>query len=266
MEILDNETNIGLIRNNNEDAVKTINHPKNKNIKLLLIADGMGGKQHGEVASNFVADEIEKYFINKDFKTFNNMKRTESLIKRLIIRLNKKLIKDYGENKLGTTLTMAIVNKNKTIIFNIGDSRAYIYKDKKLTQVTEDDSAIWMYYKYGEVEKDDLRYFSSCNIITSCVGISKDFCSISTIKIKNDYDILLLFSDGVTDLITDKKIQKIVKSTKKSNIIKKIVNEAVYQDQHLTIPTKLERKNYDTYIVPVKGRDNATGAIYIKKV
>lgn len=266
MEILDLETNIGLYRKNNEDAVKVLTHPKNDKMKLLILADGMGGKQHGEVAANYVADQIEKYFINKDYKTFNNMKRTEALIKRLINKLNNNLIKKYGENQLGTTLTMAIINKSKTLIFNIGDSRAYIYKRKQLTQVTDDDSAVWMFYDIGEVEKDDLRYFSSCNIITSCIGISKELLRISTIKLKNDYDMLLLFSDGVTDLLTDKKLLKIIKSTKKEDIIKKIIHESVNVDQRLVIPSRLLNKKLDNYIVPIKGRDNASGAIYIKKV
>ena len=266
MEILDADTNIGLIRNNNEDSLKMTTHPKSKNIKLLLVADGMGGKQHGEIASNYVADEIEKWFKKKNIELFNNLKRTESQIKRLIKRLNNNLIKKYGINKLGTTLTAAIVNKSETLIINIGDSRTYIYKDKQLTQITEDDSEIWAYYKFGEVEKDDLRYFSTCNIINACIGISKDLCKISTKIIKNDYDILLLFSDGVTDIITDKKLEKIIKNNKNKSLAKKIVNEAVNIDQHLTIPNRLKNKKYDNYIIPFKGRDNATAVIYAKKV
>ena len=54
MELLDTRTDIGLIRDNNEDASTAIYHPKSKNLKLLIVADGMGGKEHGEFASNFV--------------------------------------------------------------------------------------------------------------------------------------------------------------------------------------------------------------------
>ena len=266
MEILDAETDIGIIRNNNEDAVKAITHPKSSSIKLLLIADGMGGKQHGEIASNYIADEVEKWFIKRDVSILNNSRKTEARLKILIKKLNNKLIKAYGENSLGTTLTLAIVNNKKTIIINIGDSRAYIYKDNELQQVTEDDSEIWMYYKYGDVEKDDLRYFSSCNIITSCIGISKDLCRISTLKIENDYDIILLFSDGITDIITDKKIQRLIKTTRNNKLASKIVNEAVNVDQHLTIPKRLLDKNYDNYIVPFRGRDNASVVLFAKKI
>ena len=50
---------------------------------------------------------------------------------------------------MGSTLTLALINKNNTLVLNTGDSRAYIYKRRKLIQVTEDDSDVWMYYKYG---------------------------------------------------------------------------------------------------------------------
>ena len=56
MEMLDVKTHIGLIREKNEDAVLAINHPDDENIKLLLVADGMGGREHGEIASKYVAD------------------------------------------------------------------------------------------------------------------------------------------------------------------------------------------------------------------
>ena len=59
MELLDTRTDIGLIRDNNEDASTAIYHPKSKNLKLLIVADGMGGKEHGEFASNFVVEKLK---------------------------------------------------------------------------------------------------------------------------------------------------------------------------------------------------------------
>ena len=60
MEILETKTDIGLIRKKNEDSALAIKHNKNQNIKLLIIADGMGGREHGEIASNYVVNSIEK--------------------------------------------------------------------------------------------------------------------------------------------------------------------------------------------------------------
>ncbi len=264
MEILDVKTHIGLIREKNEDTVLAITHPKNKKIKMLLVADGMGGREHGEIASNYVMESLQRWFQEKDVKTLNDASRTSELLTRYIKTLNSNLIKKYGEDKLGTTLTLAIVNKKETLLINVGDSRGYIYKDKELIQVTEDDSDVWMYHKYGGVKKDYLRYFLNNNIVSACIGICDELCKITSTIIKNDYDMIILLTDGVTDIITDTKIKTLIRKTSKENILPSIINEAVNVDQHLKVPLSLKRKYTANYVVPFKGRDNASGAIYIK--
>ena len=179
MEILDTRTDIGLIRDNNEDASIAIYHPKSKNLKLLIVADGMGGKEHGEFASNFVVEKLKKWFIEHDTKTLNDAKKTRDLLIKYIKRLNTEIIKKCGNNRSGTTLTMSIIGKRKSIIANVGDSRAYIYKDQELIQITEDDSDVWYYHKFANIEKEDLRFFSNNNIINSCIGLNEDYCNVS---------------------------------------------------------------------------------------
>lgn len=266
MELMETKSDVGLIREENEDIAIAIAHPKNKKIKLLLVADGMGGRSHGEIASNYVADSIKKWFLKKSPTALKDIELMEKLLKRYIKTLNTNLIKEYGEDNLGTTLTVALVTIKSTLILNVGDSRAYIYRKKELIQITEDDSDVWLYYKYGSVKKDDLRYFSNNSIINACIGICKELCTVTAYTISNDYDILLLLTDGVTDMITDSKIKKLVKKTKKEFLLSKIIIEAVYIDQHLKVPISLKRKYLANYIVPFPGRDNATGSIYIKEV
>ena len=264
MEIFECKTDIGLIRESNEDAAIVLNHPKNKNVKLMLVADGMGGKEYGEIAANYIASSISKWFSNKDIKTLNDIAKTEDLIKRYIKVLNTNLIRNYGEDVLGTTLSLAIITKKKTLIVNIGDSRTYTFKDNKLTQITEDDSDVWLYHKYAGVKKDDLRYFVNNNVISACIGICQELCKISTYIIDSNYDIILSVTDGVTDIITDKKITSLMKKYHHNNLLDKIIYEAVNVEQNLKVPLYLKRKKLSKYIVPFKGRDNATGAIYIK--
>ena len=248
MEILDTKTDIGLIREKNEDATLSITHPKNKNIKLLIVADGMGGKSLGDIAANYVIMYLHKWFVNKDIKLLNNNDKVIELLTKYIKTLNTNLIKKYG----------------RTIIFNVGDSRCYIYKKRNLIQVTEDDSDVWMYHKFGGVKKDHLRFFSNNNVITACIGICNELCRVSTTIIDNDYEMIFLLTDGVTDMITDTKIKTLIRKTKKECLLKAIINEAVNVDQKLKIPLTLKRKFTANYIVPFKGRDNASGAIYIK--
>ena len=264
MRIIEKETNIGLIRKNNEDVVLTVEHPKDKNIILLLVADGMGGKEHGEIAAEAISKAMEKWFLSKSPNFFKKIEEVEDAVEEQIQKANLAIVKKYGENLLGTTLTMAIATKDATLFTNVGDSRGYIYKKKKLIQITSDASDVWFYYKYGAVKKDDLRFFYNNNIITSCIGLSEDLCRIESIVIDNDYDMVLLFSDGVTDLITDKKIKKLIETSEKKELLSKIINEAVNVDQNLKVPYRLKRKKYSKYILPFKGRDNASGVVYIK--
>ncbi len=264
MKLLQTETNIGLIRKTNEDAVIAINHPKQKDLLLLAVADGMGGKEKGEIASNYTIKTVEKWFKEKNPKTLDNKNKVIPLLENLVYRINSDIIKKYGENHTGTTLSLTIVGKKQTIFINSGDSRGYMYKNKKLIQVTEDDSDVWFYYKYGACKKDHLRYFFNNNIITSCIGLTEELCKVSSYVIDNDYDMILLFTDGVTDIITDKKIKQIIKKSDNRQILKNIINEAVNVDQNLHIPLSLKRKKYSKYILPFKGRDNASGVIYIK--
>lgn len=264
MEIFECKTDIGLIRETNEDATLVLNHPKNKNIKLMLVADGMGGKEYGEIAANYVASALSKWFSNKDIKTLNDIEKTEDLIKRYIKVLNTNLIRSYGEDILGTTLSLAIITKKKTLVVNVGDSRTYIYQKNKLIQITEDDSDVWLYHKFAGVKKDDLRYFVNNNVISACIGICQELCKVSTYIIDNDYDLILSLTDGVTDIITDKKINSLIKKYKNNSLLDKIINEAVNVEQNLKVPIYLKRKKLSRYIVPFKGRDNASGAIYMK--
>ncbi len=264
MSILQKETNIGLIREKNEDSSSILVHPKNKKIKLLLVADGMGGKEYGEKISKYVSKTIEKWFLEKEPSTLNNTTKTIDLLQQLIEKMNKTIINKYGKNNAGTTLSLAIVNEIETLIINIGDSRTYTYSNNKLIQITEDDSDVWFYYKYGACKKDDLRFFFNNNIITACIGLSEELCRISTYTIDNNYEMLLLFTDGVTDIITDRKIKKIIKNSTPQKVLSNIIYETVYIDQNLKIPLRLKRKKYSKYILPFKGRDNASGAIYIK--
>ena len=264
MELLQTETDIGLVRHKNEDAALAISHPKNKRIKLLLVADGMGGKAHGEIASKYVTSSIEKWFLNKEPEELKDIEKTESLLRRLVKKINNDLIKEFGINNIGTTLTLALITYRKTIFLNVGDSRGYLLKDNKLIQITEDDSDVWSYYKYGGVRKDDLRYFSNNNIINACIGLSEELCRISTTIVKNDYDMLFLFTDGVTDILNDKDIKDIIVSSPKEDILENIIDSAVYEEHNLEIPEYLKAISKNLYIPP-NGKDNTSGIIYIKE-
>lgn len=258
--ILDSLSNAGLVRKNNEDRVTTVVHPSNKNLKLLAVADGVGGYENGEIASNFAIMTLQRWFTNLNEDLINNSKYISKSMVQMIKFINNYLyiVKSY-RNGCGTTLTCAIVNEHETIIANVGDSRAYIMKDKEIKQVTRDDSLVWYYYEAGELEKEQLRFHKKSSLITKYVGPELNI-DPEIIKISNkSYDGLLLFTDGVTDCISDSKIEKIVTTSKKDTLAQAIIKEAVYGKPPKRIPKG------DEFCVPINGKDNASVAIYLKE-
>lgn len=262
--ILQKKTDVGLIRDKNEDTAFALSHPKDNTIKLLGVADGMGGKDLGDVASSYVVSKITDWFKKSSVELLNDSSKVVEKLENLVKKSNEELIKQYGSNRLGTTLCMGLINNNETVVLNIGDSRCYTYKDQELVQVSEDDSQVWLYYKAGEVLKEDLRYFSTSNFISACIGLNKELCIPTTMIIPNKYDLIMFLTDGVTDILTDKRMVELINKHHNKNILDRIIQDAVYQEQDLHIPLRLKRNFKEPFYVPSHGKDNASGAIFIK--
>lgn len=258
-DVLDSLSDVGLSRGNNEDSVITVIHPSNPNLKLLAVADGVGGKECGEIASNFAVTTLENWFLTISENHINNSAYISRSLLQMIKFINNYLyiVKSYRTG-CGTTLTCAIINEKDTIIANVGDSRAYIVKDEEMEQVTRDDSLVWYYYELGEISKDEIRFHRNSRLITKSIGpdfnIDPDIIRISN----KSYDGIFLFTDGVTDCLSDSKIAKIVTNCKKNNLAKEIIKEAIYGK-----PVKRAPKGKEFYI-PKNGKDNASVALYLK--
>ena len=257
-------SNKGKIRRHNEDSVTAISHPKDNSIKLLAVADGMGGHgyNNGKEASSYTIEELEKWFNKLSYEEISNSFSLQFGLYKAIEKINKDLWNRKEE--IETTLTCAVVTHDKTIVISIGDSRCYIMKDTYIEQVTNDDTKIYEDYMNGIISKNDLRFYQY-NVLEESLGLRN---KLSSWKIKprvfdNDrYDKLLLFTDGVTDCLSDEKIKLIAHTEEKEKILEKIVDEAVNVEQE--IPKDLSiSKSSRTY--PIPGQDNVTGAILIKR-
>lgn len=257
-DILDSLSDVGLSRTNNEDSVITITHPENPNLKLLAVADGVGGRSSGEVASNFTIRALEKWFTNESERKINNTKLLSKSLSKIIRFINNYLyvVKSYRTG-CATTLTCAVINEENTVVANIGDSRAYIAKEDSIEQITKDDSVVWIYYEQGNLTKEQIRFHKENKLITKCIGPDYNTKPQITILNNNSYNGLLLFTDGVTDFLSDSKIEKLVHK-KKDTLAQTIIQEAVYGKPSKRIPKGKE------FYCPQNGKDNATVALYFK--
>lgn len=200
-------TNVGNYRKNNEDSYY-VNESKN----LYVLADGMGGHLAGERASK-MATEI----IGQDFAKDSKIKSIDDAIEILsssIRDANKKIFESSQENEdyrgMGTTLSSGLILGDVLIYSNIGDSRIYRINEE-MEQITQDDSFVNYLIEIGEITEEEAKNHPKKNVLTKAMGTTSDIeVIVNTLDIK-DKDVFLFCSDGLTNMVSDEEIFKIVK-------------------------------------------------------
>lgn len=204
-------TAIGKRRKDNEDSVGIFTNQQG--VKLAIIADGIGGNQGGDVASEMAVTHIGHSFTATNAKTIDE---TKNWLQKPISSENQD-IRNRSEQYLdlkgmGTTVVLAVIFNQTVLIGNIGDSRGYLLRDHIFSQVTEDHSLVNELVKRGELSKQAARVHPKKNVITRSLGIEKAV-QIDTHYLElTDNDMLLLCSDGLTDMLNDDQIQKVLEN------------------------------------------------------
>ncbi|MCK8624165.1 Stp1/IreP family PP2C-type Ser/Thr phosphatase [Apilactobacillus xinyiensis] len=197
----------GKLRENNEDYVGVFTN--NKNIKLGLLADGIGGNRGGEVASKMAVLNMGEKFEHTDFDDYDSaylwLKSQISFSNVQILNTSKRF--DSLKN-MGTTVVATIVFDDRFLITNLGDSRGYLMHGNKFMQLTEDHSYVNELVKSGELSPKEALNSPLKNVIVKSLGISDD----SDVKIRdfpfNLKDQILICSDGLTNMLSDKEIKR----------------------------------------------------------
>ncbi len=196
-------TDIGLHRKNNEDALLS-----DGILGLWLIADGMGGHEAGEIASEIAVETI--YSAVRRGYSINSAIR---LAHRSILDASAKGI---GKHGMGSTVVALKSLGSRYQIAWVGDSRAYLWhKDRSggsIAQLTTDHSYVQMLYQSGLIEAKDLSTHPERNIITQCLGsLELEEVVVDTLEREwSPNERILLCSDGLTDAVTDERIGRII--------------------------------------------------------
>ncbi len=223
-------TDVGKIRKVNQDAYF---YSENKELPLFVVADGMGGHNAGEIASclaiktiknNFFS--LQDYLLNKDISIPHFINSTLKKANKEI--LNKSLEKEEL-NGMGTTVTLTFVEGSKVYVGHIGDSRAYLLRNNKLIQITTDHSLVRELVKNGSITEKEALNHPQRNIITRALGTDKELkVDILSKNIKRN-DILILCTDGLTNMVDKKMIKEILQTNcdlqKASDKLIEIANE-----------------------------------------
>jgi serine/threonine protein phosphatase PrpC len=202
-------TDVGQKRSMNQDYVYTSEKPVGKLPNLFVVADGMGGHNAGDFASKFSVQQLVKS-IESNPET-NPIK----IIRQSIESANKELLIMAYENSeltgMGTTLVAATIVNDYIYIANIGDSRLYII-NSGIKQITKDHSLVEEMIRLGEIDREDARNHPDKNIITRAIGASEEIAvDFFEMKLEKE-DIILMCSDGLTNMIEDEEIKRIIKS------------------------------------------------------
>jgi protein phosphatase len=173
---------------------------------LFAVADGMGGAQAGEVASKLAAAALEE----TDPGALSGPERLTSLIQEANRRVYERASSDPSTSGMGTTMTVAIVERDGVTIGHVGDSRAYLYRDGHLEQLTDDHSLVNELVKSGKLSREEAELHPQRSVITRAVGTDPDVDVDAFVVDAQVGDVFVLCSDGLTDMVGDEDIEEIV--------------------------------------------------------
>lgn len=193
-------TDPGRKRRGNEDAY--VCKPP-----LFAIADGMGGAQAGEVASALAADAL------RELPDGAGAGRVTALIEEANRRVHDRASTDASTSGMGTTITAAIVEDDGTITFgHVGDSRAYLLRNDRLEQITNDHSLVAELVRRGELSPAEAEVHPQRSVITRALGTDPDI-DVDTFSFEAKAgDVYLICSDGLSDMVDGSDIEVILRS------------------------------------------------------
>ncbi len=203
-------SHIGKVREENEDTF--LMEPE---LGLFLVSDGMGGHRGGEIASKIVTEDLPVMIeVGLDKLKVGTPAAIRALFKKAIReqsrQLNLEQTSETGFKDMGATLVVALLRKGRAYIANLGDSRIYRFRNRRLVQLTKDHSVVSELLDKGKIKPEEAENHEAQGEITHYVGMEdKALPYIRSFQLKKG-DRILLCTDGLTDAIGDKAIAAIL--------------------------------------------------------
>ena len=225
------KTDVGKVRTNNEDAYvvadlnrgdrATAEKPTDFDVQargvLLAVSDGMGGEQAGEVASALVVETMRKALTDSAPDTEEGKTAITRIIEAAVTKANEEVFaaaKDPNKRGMGATLTAVFVNGPAAYIAEIGDSRAYLLRGRRMRQMTKDQSFVQLLLDSGAITEEEAQNYPHKNIILQAIGQQKNLnIAVGKLGLRRG-DRLLLCSDGLSNKVTPEEMRDIVTASK----------------------------------------------------
>ena len=195
------KSDVGIVRSLNEDYAGYI---EEEEFKLYVVADGMGGHNAGEGASEMAVKAVEAY-VKENYK-----EQGSNVLENAVLFANEKIYNKAivgSEYKgMGTTLVAALVYRNTIIVANVGDSSCFGVIDNNITKITKDHSLVQELIDSGSITEEEGRNHPKKNVITRALG-TNNVVKIDIFKVDiNTYDKYLLCTDGLSNEVLKEEI------------------------------------------------------------
>ncbi|NBJ68452.1 MULTISPECIES: Stp1/IreP family PP2C-type Ser/Thr phosphatase [Clostridia] len=203
-------TDRGQVRSHNEDSGGVFYNLGGQ--VLAIIADGMGGHQAGDVASQMATRLLQEKW--EQTEQVSSPDVAETWVQAAVLEANTAIFQYAHEHEacygMGTTIVIAIILDETLTIAHIGDSRAYMITDETMKQITEDHSFVNALIQSGQISKEEATYHPRKNVVLKALGTEETVsCDVRTLSLEQN-DLLLLCTDGLTDKMSDEEIYTMV--------------------------------------------------------
>ncbi len=249
-------TDIGDKKETNQDSILTKCDVINgHHVGMFIVADGCGGLSYGDQISHLIISYFSRVWSN-ELKEILKDKRISSqkvndILEKAICDINIGA-KSFGEqvgSKVGSTLSLLLTIDNRYYIKNVGDSRVYLFRKRKLKKLTEDQSLVAEKVRNGELTEEEAKNFKKKNVLTMCIGVFDTIYTYSTSGTIKNNDIFLICCDGFHNQIDNQKIVDVIRD-------KRMEFEKKCEFLRLSIPDGQATDNVSSIIVHIKKSDN----------
>ena len=206
-------SDIGKAREINQDYY-SIPKPED-NLQLFILADGMGGYNGGEIASSLATTSAKSYIENNFDKIEHNKEAILELIKNAIEYANmvvfEKSKQEPNLEGMGTTLDICFIYNNKVYVGHVGDSRIYRIRGEIIRKLTKDHSYVQQLVEDGKITREEAEHHPKKNMLLKALGCTAMVEPDLRARNIETGDILLMCSDGLTNMVEEKEIYRVVR-------------------------------------------------------
>lgn len=217
---------IGLVRKENQDYLAV---SEKDNAFFAVIGDGIGGAKAGSLASKMAVESIKESF--EAHQDFSNRKAVKAWFHDAITKANlavyRKSRRSLRFEGMGTTMIALILFNNEALAFNIGDSRVYAFSNEELKCLSHDQTFAYEMYLRNEISLQETETHPKRNILMNAVGIDRKI-KYEVVEIPDNWEQILLSSDGLHSYVEHEKIEKILQKKSMSEKRQDLI-EAAYQ-------------------------------------